>query len=132
LRQAQIQLLEQQLVNHGQLMELAGLERELAADKAAYLEAELETLRAAAARKRREAAGTGIAAAEAARTKLGTLPESVRPAAERIVEANIQFRAELNELVRKEAEVNQRLRSIEQDATRVTSEFDAASRRIES
>lgn len=131
LRQAEIRLFEQQLSSHDRLVELEGLERDLAADEVARLEAELETLRTVADQKRRVAASTGIAAAEAARAELGTLPEPFRPFAERIVEQNVRLRAELEEVVRKEAQVSQRLRSTEQESIRIASDFESTRRRVE-
>ena len=131
LRQAEIQLFEQQLSGHDRLVELESLERDVAANEVVRLEAEFETLEAVADVKRREEASMSIAAAEAAKAELGRLPETVRPVAERIVEQNVRLRAELEEVVRKEARVGRLLRSTGQEAIRITDDFETAKRRVE-
>ena len=131
LRQAEIELFEQQLSGHDRFVELEGLERDLAADVVARLEADLETLRAVADRKRSEAASTGIVAAEAVKAELGALPEAIQPIAERIVEHNVRLRAELEEVVRKEAQVSKLLRSAEQESIRITGDFESTRHRVE-
>ncbi len=131
LRQAEIQLFEQQLSGHDTLVELEGLERDMAAYEVTRLEADAESLRAVADRKRREAASSAIRAAEAVKAELDRLPEAIRPVAEAVVERNVRLRAELEEIVRKEAQVGESLRSTEQESIRIASDFELARRRVE-
>ncbi len=127
LRQAELELLKLRLGNQSLLTNLAQAQRDSTANRISRLQADLEQLNNAAATLREARASEARQAAEQLQAETANLPDPLRI----IAEENAANRAELEQLVFSEKQVNYNLATAKQQLDAIRTDFASTRQRVE-